>query len=140
MQVDCEVGEVNAQGLRGVHAKRDMQLHQVAVKLPRVMAITLKEWNKTSEVWDWVSLRQIMSTGCVTPPSGELYCRPRFRPAPHGMMQTLRLNSFLELWTLLNSSMYCFRHMLGGYTMTQHPEMRCALGSKLAIRVACAAV
>jgi len=50
MQVDCEVGEVNAQGLRGVRAKRDMQLHQVAVKLPRVMAITLKEWNKTSEV------------------------------------------------------------------------------------------
>jgi len=52
MQVDCEVGEVNAQGLRGVRAKRDMQLHQVAVKLPGVMAITLKEWNQTSEVWD----------------------------------------------------------------------------------------
>lgn len=50
MQVDCEVGEVNAAGLRGVRARRDMKLHQVAVKLPKVMSITLKEWNKTSEV------------------------------------------------------------------------------------------
>lgn len=50
MQVDCEIGEVNEEGLRGVRAKRDMQLHQVAVKLPKVMAITLKEWNRTSEV------------------------------------------------------------------------------------------
>ncbi len=49
-QVDCEVGEVNAEGLRGVRARRDMKLHQVAVKLPKVMAITLKEWNVTSEV------------------------------------------------------------------------------------------
>ncbi|CAK0787098.1 hypothetical protein CVIRNUC_010314 [Coccomyxa viridis] len=47
--VDCQVGEVNAEGLRGVRAQRDMQQHQVAVKLPKVMAITLKEWNKTSE-------------------------------------------------------------------------------------------
>ena len=50
VQVDCEIGEVNAEGLRGVRAQRDMQQHQVAVKLPKVMAITLKEWNKTSEV------------------------------------------------------------------------------------------
>ena len=50
LQVDCEVGEVNAEGLRGVRARRDMKLHQVAVKLPKVMAITLKEWNVTSEV------------------------------------------------------------------------------------------
>ena len=50
VQVDCEVGEVNAEGLRGVRARRDMKLHQVAVKLPKVMAITLKEWNVTSEV------------------------------------------------------------------------------------------
>ena len=50
VQVDCQVGEVNAEGLRGVRAQRDMQQHQVAVKLPKVMAITLKEWNKTSEV------------------------------------------------------------------------------------------
>ena len=50
MQVDCEIGEVNEEGLRGVRARRDMQLHQVAIKLPKVMAITLKEWNRTSEV------------------------------------------------------------------------------------------
>ena len=50
VQVDCEVGEVNEEGLRGVRARRDMTLHQVAVKLPKVMAITLKEWNLTSEV------------------------------------------------------------------------------------------
>lgn len=50
MQVDCEIGEVDSEGLRGVRAKRDMQLHQMAVKLPKIMAITLKEWNKTSEV------------------------------------------------------------------------------------------
>ena len=50
MQVDCEVGAVNEEGLRGVRARRDMKLHQVAVKLPKVMAITLKEWNLTSEV------------------------------------------------------------------------------------------
>lgn len=41
---------MNEEGLRGVRARRDMTLHQVAVKLPKVMAITLKEWNKTSEV------------------------------------------------------------------------------------------
>ena len=44
------VGNVTSEGLRGVFARRDMKLHQVAVKLPKVMAVTLKEWNKTSEV------------------------------------------------------------------------------------------
>ena len=29
VQVDCQVGEVNAEGLRGVRAQRDMQQHQV---------------------------------------------------------------------------------------------------------------
>ena len=63
--MDCQVGEVNAEGLRGVRAQRDMQQHQVAVKLPKVMAITLKEWNKTSEVCSRPSckLHRIHCTG-----------------------------------------------------------------------------
>ena len=69
MQVDCEIGEVNEEGLRGVHAKRDMQLHQVAVKLPKVMAITLKEWNKTSEVRRGLNLPQ--GTGSSPAASGK---------------------------------------------------------------------
>ena len=60
MQVDCEVGAVNEEGLRGVLARRDMTLHQVAVKLPKVMAITLKEWNKTSEVYLQISCCKCM--------------------------------------------------------------------------------
>lgn len=72
MQVDCEIGEVNEEGLRGVHAKRDMQLHQVAVKLPKVTAITLKEWNRTSEVRRGLNLPQ--GTGCS--PVARLEPRP----------------------------------------------------------------
>jgi hypothetical protein len=49
-QIDAEIGPVNEQGLRGVKAQRDMVLGQVAMKLKSFMAITLEEWNKTSEV------------------------------------------------------------------------------------------
>ena len=50
------MGNLTSEGPRGVFARRDMKLHQVAVKLPKVMAITLKEWNKTSEVRAQASL------------------------------------------------------------------------------------
>ncbi len=49
-QVDLEIAMVNEEGLRGARAIRDMKRGQVAVKLPKVMAATLSEWNLTSEV------------------------------------------------------------------------------------------
>lgn len=48
--MDLEVGAVNEAGLRGTKAMRDMQQHQVAVKLKKYMAVPLAEWNKSTEV------------------------------------------------------------------------------------------
>ena len=50
MQADCEVGIVNADGLRGVVATHDMHKNQIVVKLPKVLAVDLKESSKTAEV------------------------------------------------------------------------------------------
>lgn len=48
--MDLEIGAVNEEGLRGTKATREMVKGQIAVKLPRALAVPLAEWDKTSEV------------------------------------------------------------------------------------------
>ena len=50
MQVDLDVGAVNAEGLRGTKAVRDMKKNQIAVHLPMNLAVVLGEPGQTSEV------------------------------------------------------------------------------------------
>ena len=50
VQVDLGVGTVNAEGLRGTKAVRDMKKNQIAVHLPMHLAVVLGEPGQASEV------------------------------------------------------------------------------------------
>ncbi len=49
-QVDLEIGVVNAEGLRGTKAVRDMKKDQIAVHLPSQLSVHLGEGMVTPEV------------------------------------------------------------------------------------------